>query len=193
LLLVWLLILLLLVLRLMEWVLLLTEGVLLLMEGILLLLEGTLLLLLEGIMLLLLLLLWSERILLLLERILLLLERILLLLEGIMMLLEGILLLLERVWSLPLLAVMFLSCLWFLVDFLLLALDLLIAIFVSLGRCVFLLRGLDRYRKVDDVFVIDHLLANGVRKLYGFLLSAHDDPHTVVDLVGPERSPYLLV
>jgi len=94
---------------------------------------------------------------------------------------------------LPLLAVMFLGCLWFLVDFLLLALDLLIAIFVSLGRCVFLLRGLDRYRKVDDVFVIDHLLANGVRKFYGFLLSAHDDPHAVVDLVGPERSPCLLV
>jgi hypothetical protein len=89
-LLILLLLLLLLVLRLMEGILSLPKGVLLLLEGILLLLEGTLLLLLEGVLLLL--------------------ERILLLLEGIMMLLEGILLLLERVWSLPLLAVMFLSC-----------------------------------------------------------------------------------
>jgi hypothetical protein len=73
------------------------------------------------VLLVLLLLLLLKRTLLLLIRILLLPERILLLLERArsLMLLEGILSLLERVWSLPLLAVMFLGCLWFLVDFLL--------------------------------------------------------------------------
>jgi len=119
--------------------------------------------------------------------------RILLLLVLLVMLVRILLRLLEGVWFSriiwPLLVIIVLGWLLFLVHFLLIAFGFLLTILGSLGRR-FLLREFDRLREVDDVLVFDRhgLLRDRLCNFFGFLLSEHDNLHTVVDPVCSERS-----